>query len=223
MTSNFKVPDGWQAILRPALETHNAQQLAAFFQEEKRAGKRIFPPEDLRFHALKLVRPDQVHVVILGQDPYHGEGQAHGLSFSVPDGIRPPPSLRNMFKELERDLQIKAPQSGNLERWAAQGVLLLNTVITVEEAKAGSHQGKGWEAITDAIIRHVGNQANPSVVMLWGSHAQKKKQLIDTAQHLVLEAPHPSPLSAHRGFLGCGHFSVANEWLKSKDRQPIVW
>ncbi len=209
MTSSFNTPESWRPILHAALGTHEAQQLAVFLEAEERAGKHIFPSENLRFHALHMVRPDQVRVVILGQDPYHGVGQAHGLSFSVPDGIRPPPSLKNMFKEIERDLQIKAPQSGNLERWAVQGVLLLNTVLTVEEAKAGSHQGLGWEAVTDAVIGHVGNQANPCVFFLWGNHAQKKKHLIDDTRHLVLEAPHPSPLSAYRGFIGSGHFGAA--------------
>lgn len=223
MTPAFLVPDVWRSVLEPALATAEAHRLAAFLEREKLAGKHIYPPDQMRFHALELVPPERVKVVILGQDPYHGAGQAHGLAFSVPDGIRPPPSLRNMFKELERDLQVKAPSSGDLERWAEQGVLLLNTVLSVEEGKAGSHQGLGWEAITDRIIQHVGHQSEACVFMLWGSHAQKKKPLIDGSRHFVLEAPHPSPLSAHRGFIGCGNFGKANAWLTAKGRSPINW
>ena len=223
MNPAFIVPDTWQNILAPALSSVEAHRLASFLATEELAGKRIFPPANLRFQALELVKPEAAKVVILGQDPYHGEGQAHGLAFSVPDGVRQPPSLGNIFKELSRDFGSPAPKSGTLETWTSQGVLLMNTVLSVEEAKAGSHQGKGWEAITDAVIAHVGQRASPCVFMLWGSHAQKKRALVDGTRHLVLEAPHPSPLSAHRGFIGCGHFSSTNAWLEAMGRQPIGW
>lgn len=222
--AGFDVPPLWREVLEPALATGEAKPLIDYLADEMKAGKRVFPPRQQWFHALELVPPDAIRAVILGQDPYHGAGQAHGLAFSVPDGMRAPPSLKNIFKELQRDPGVPPPQSGNLERWARQGVLLLNTVLTVEEGKAGSHQGRGWEAITDAMIAHAGRQdAKPAVFMLWGSHAQKKRGLIDAARHLILEAPHPSPLSAHRGFLGCGHFSKANSFLSGAGRLPVAW
>lgn len=224
LTAAFDIPQHWQGVLSKAVSTPQSHRLANVLQAAEQAGARIFPPQDLRFHALEAVSPDNVKAVILGQDPYHGSGQAHGLAFSVPDGLRPPPSLKNIFKELQRDLGFAPPFSGNLDVWAKQGVLLLNTVLTVEEAKAGSHQGKGWEDITDAVIKHAGRAAaQPTVFMMWGAHAQKKKSLIDTVRHLILEAPHPSPLSAHRGFIGCGHFSKANDWLVKNGREPIRW
>lgn len=223
MKPAFIVPEAWQSILAPALSSIETHRLASFLNTEELAGKRIFPQANLRFQALELVKPDAAKVVILGQDPYHGEGQAHGLAFSVPKSVRPPPSLKNIFKELSRDFGTPALYDGSLEAWASQGVLLLNTVLSVEEAKAGSHQGKGWEAITDAIIAQVGQQPSPCVFMLWGSHAQKKKPLIDASCHLILETTHPSPLSAHRGFIGCGHFRAANEWLIARNHNPIAW
>ena len=223
--AGFDVPEAWREVLAPVLSSETTINLTGYLADEMNARKTVFPPQKQWFRALEFVSPDKVRAVILGQDPYHGAGQAHGLAFSVPDGVRPPPSLKNIFKELHRDLGTSAPSSGNLERWARQGVLLLNTVLTVEGGKAGSHQGRGWEQITDAIITHAGRaEAEPAVFMLWGSHAQKKRGLIDdTTRHLVLEAPHPSPLSAHRGFLGCGHFGKANAFLEGQARGGISW
>jgi uracil-DNA glycosylase len=221
---DFDLPPAWRPVLADVFRTSEALSLEFYLAGEINSGKTVFPPENQWFRALELVEPDSIRVVIIGQDPYHGAGQAHGLAFSVPDGVRPPPSLRNIYKELKRDLGISAPQSGNLTHWAQHGVLLLNTVLTVEEGKAGSHQGRGWEAITDAVIAHAGHlDAKPTVFMLWGSHAQKKRTLIDTSRHLVLEAPHPSPLSAYRGFIGCGHFGKANAFLENKGREEILW
>ncbi len=212
----FDVPRAWQPILQAAISTSKARALAGFLAGQEAQGRAIYPPRADHFRALELTDPDNVRVVILGQDPYHGEGQAHGLAFSVPVGIPTPPSLRNIFKELARDLGTPAPPCGNLEHWARQGVLLLNTVLTVEEGKPGSHQGLGWEHITDTIIAHLGTRKTPTVFMLWGAHAQRKRSLISNSNHLVLEAPHPSPLSAHRGFLGCGHFGKANAFLGAR-------
>ena len=220
----FDVRPAWQDVLSTTLKTKEANQLATYLAGEEKAGVAIFPPRNQWFHALELVPPDAICAVILGQDPYHGAGQAHGLAFSVPDGVRPPPSLKNIFKEIERDLGVSASKSANLEPWARQGVLLINTVLTVEEGKAGSHQERGWEAITDAVIAYAGRrEAEPAVFMLWGNHAQKKRGLINATRHLILEAPHPSPLSAHRGFLGCGHFSKANSFLSGAGRLPVAW
>ncbi|MBS9523215.1 uracil-DNA glycosylase [Litoribacter ruber] len=219
---HFNIHPDWEAILRPEMEMPYFQDLLKFVEEEYKY-KTIFPPKAFVFNALNHARPEEVKVVILGQDPYHGPGQAHGLSFSVPDGIAFPPSLRNIFKEIQRDLGISAPFSGNLERWADQGVLLLNATLTVRASLAGSHQKKGWEEFTDAIIHRLAEDSENLVFMLWGSHAQKKGQFIDERRHLVLKAPHPSPLSAHRGFIGCGHFSQANEYLESKRKGGIDW
>jgi uracil-DNA glycosylase len=223
MKPAFDVPPQWQPVLQDVLQTGRSHALAQMLAMRESAGAPVYPPKPRRFRALELAAPKDVKAVILGQDPYHGQGQAHGLAFSVMPGVRIPPSLRNIFKELNRDLGIEQPQHGFLESWAGQGMLLLNTVLSVEDGKPGSHQGLGWEEITDAVIAHVGNQASPAVFMLWGSHAQRKKPLIDADRHLVLEAPHPSPLSAHRGFLGCGHFGKANAFLKEKGRGEIVW
>jgi uracil-DNA glycosylase len=209
----FDVPELWRDILNNVLSTPKAHGLAGFIAGQEAQGRVIYPPHESRFQALELISPDKVRVVILGQDPYHGNAQAHGLAFSVPDGVPIPPSLRNIYIEITRDLGIAPPPNGNLVAWAQQGVLLLNTVLTVEESKAGSHQGLGWEEITDAILNHLGQLERPIVFMLWGAHAQKKRGLITGTNHLTLEAPHPSPLSAHRGFLGCGHFSKANDFL----------
>jgi uracil-DNA glycosylase len=212
----FEVPPAWQPILQAAISAPNAHTLAGLLAGQEVQGRALYPHRADHFKALELTHPDHVRVVILGQDPYHGEAQAHGLAFSVPVGIPIPPSLRNIFKELTRDLGAPAPAHGNLEHWASQGVLLLNTVLTVEEGNPGSHQGLGWEDITDTIIAHLGARETPTVFMLWGAHAQKKRSLISNKNHLVLEAPHPSPLSAHRGFLGCGHFGKANAFLVSR-------
>ncbi|HET9628541.1 MAG TPA: uracil-DNA glycosylase [Novosphingobium sp.] len=220
------VPDSWREVLAPVLQTAGARRLGGFLNAEEGAGKSIFPPRGQRLAALELTPLDAVKVVILGQDPYHGAGQAHGLSFSVPPGVRVPPSLRNIYKELEADLGIAPPPHGNLEAWARQGVLLLNASLTVEEGKAGSHAGQGWEPITDAIVRAVAAKAEPCVFLLWGGHAKKKALAVPgltRSHHLVLTAPHPSPLSAHSGFLGCGHFSKANAFLEEHGRGAIDW
>jgi uracil-DNA glycosylase len=197
--------------------------LKSFLVTEKQAKKVIFPNESEYFRALDLTSLDNVKIVVLGQDPYHGDGQAHGLSFSVKPGVRIPPSLRNIYKELNDDLGIEKPHHGFLESWARQGVLLLNNVLTVERSLAASHQGKGWEEFTDAIIRLVNEKDTPVIFMLWGSHAQKKAAFVDKQKHLVLTAPHPSPLSAHRGFLGCKHFSKANDFLALNGQSQIDW
>lgn len=217
----------WRAALADEFAAPYMAELKAFLLAEKAAGKRIFPPGSTWFRALDLTPPHKVRVVILGQDPYHGPDQAHGLCFSVQPGVRPPPSLVNIYKELQRDLGIAPPAHGFLEHWAKQGVLLLNAVLTVEMGEAGSHQGRGWERFTDAVIARVNALDHPVVFMLWGSHAQKKAAGVDSIErggkHLVLKAPHPSPLSAHRGFLGCGHFSKANAFLENAGLAPIDW
>lgn len=220
------VPLSWQEALGPVLETREARQLGGWLKAQEAAGKRIFPPRGHRLRALELTPLDEVRVVILGQDPYHGAGQAHGLAFSVPEGIRTPPSLVNIYKELASDCGIVAPRHGNLEHWARQGVLLLNTSLTVQEGQAGSHQNKGWEAITDAAVAAVAAKKKPCVFLLWGSHAKKKAMRVPglaSSHHLVLTAPHPSPLSAHSGFFGCRHFSRANEFLRAHGRGAIDW
>jgi uracil-DNA glycosylase len=215
--------ESWRGALAPALQGQHLAALADFLTAEDAAGKQVFPAPRDRFRALALTPIDRVRVVILGQDPYHGEGQAHGLSFSVPPGVRPPPSLVNIYKELEADLGVPRARHGFLEHWAAQGVLLLNTVLTVEQGRAASHRGRGWESFTDAVIAAVNAAAAPSVFMLWGAHAQKKAALVDGSRHLVLTAAHPSPLSAHNGFHGCRHFSRANAFLAAQGRETIDW
>lgn len=202
---------------------HNAQQPMDFVTAEIRNGKTVYPSNDNIFSALELTPIEDVKVVILGQDPYHGEGQAHGLSFSVQKGVKIPPSLRNIYKELNADTGMDIPSHGFLEGWAKQGVLLLNTCLSVEAGQAASHQGKGWEEFTDQVIEQVNALDKPVVFMLWGAHAQKKASMIDGDKHLVLTAPHPSPLSAHRGFLGCKHFSKANNFLQESGRGAIEW
>lgn len=214
---------GWRQHLEPEFGKAYMAQLDSFLTAEQKAGRTIYPPAADVFNALHMTPFDKVEVVILGQDPYHGPDQAHGLAFSVRDGIRLPPSLVNIFKEIEAEFGAPMPRRGDLSSWAQQGVLLLNATLTVEAAAAGSHQGKGWELFTDAAIRAVNAQEKPVVFMLWGAYAQKKGAFIDRAPHLVLEAPHPSPLSAHRGFLGCGHFKLANEYLQRHGRRPIDW
>jgi len=205
------------------LESEPMQALAQFLRSEKAKGRIIFPPGELMFNAFQQTPFEAVRVVILGQDPYHGPGQAHGLSFSVPEGVPSPPSLQNIFKELERDLGLARPASGTLLPWAKQGVLLLNAVLSVEQAKPGSHQNKGWEAFTDAAIARLSAEREGLVFMLWGAYAQAKGRIIDARRHCVLRAPHPSPLSAHRGFIGCGHFSTANRYLSARGGTPIDW
>ena len=221
--ASIKLQPGWLNQLKCQFEQPYMAELKAFLQAEKAAGKVIYPPGSQWFHAFNCTDFDRVKVVILGQDPYHGPHQAHGLCFSVLPGVRIPPSLVNIYKELQSDLGIASPEHGCLEHWAAQGVLLLNATLTVEQGKAGAHQGKGWEQFTDAAIEALNQQRNNLVFMLWGSYAQKKGRVIDPQKHLVLKAPHPSPLSAHRGFLGCGHFSKANRYLQETGQQPVDW
>jgi uracil-DNA glycosylase len=221
--SEIQLHESWKVPLLPEFEADYMAQLRAFLVAEKVAGKRIFPKGSEWFRALDLTPLDKVRVVILGQDPYHGPGQAHGLCFSVKPGVPPPPSLINIYKELQSDLGIARPSHGFLEHWAQQGVLLLNSVLTVEMAKAASHQGKGWERFTDGVIRLVNAKAEPVVFLLWGAYAQKKAAFVDTTKHLVLKAAHPSPLSAHNGYLGCRHFSKCNAFLEGKGLEPIDW
>lgn len=222
MAAAIHLEPSWKRRLETEFQQPYMQALKTFLLAEKQQHP-VYPPANLIFHALDLLPFDQVKVVILGQDPYHGDGQAHGLSFSVPTGVRPPPSLVNIFKEQQRDLGIRQPMHGCLEGWATQGVLLLNAVLTVRAHEAASHQNRGWETFTDRIIDHLNRERDGLVFLLWGSYAQKKGRLIDRHRHLVLTAPHPSPLSAHRGFLGCGHFSRANQYLQSRGLTPINW
>ncbi|MBA3041496.1 MAG: uracil-DNA glycosylase [Alphaproteobacteria bacterium] len=221
--SDVRLEESWKKALGREFESPYMEQLREFLIAEKGDGKRIFPKGTEYFRALDLTPLGRVRVVILGQDPYHGAGQAHGLCFSVQPGVRIPPSLVNIYKELQSDLGIPPASHGFLESWARQGVLLLNSVLTVEEARAGAHQGRGWERFTDAVIRAVNDECENVVFMLWGSYAQKKAAFVDTKRHLVLKAPHPSPLSAHNGFFGCRHFSKANDFLVSRGLDPIDW
>lgn len=222
--ADIRLSDSWRNLLAGEFETAYMRSLKTFLQAEKDAGKKIFPKGSEYFAALDAVPFEAVRVVILGQDPYHGPGQAHGLSFSVRPGVALPPSLSNIYKEIQQDLGY-APNdflTGDLTTWAKQGVLLLNSVLTVVQGAAASHRGKGWELFTDKIIALLGEREMPIVFMLWGSFAQSKAELIRGAHHLVLRAPHPSPLSAHRGFFGCGHFSKCNHFL-SQQGTPIDW
>lgn len=214
---------GWKQALGDELEQPYMQQLRTFLVEEKAAGKVIYPPGPLIFNALNSTPLDKVRVVIIGQDPYHGPDQAHGLCFSVQPGVRTPPSLRNIYKEIERDLGYPPPAHGCLQSWAEQGVLLLNAVLTVTQGQAAAHASRGWERFTSKIIEILDAQCEHLVFMLWGSYAQKKGRQIDESRHCVLKSVHPSPLSAHRGFIGCGHFSAANAYLQEKGRNPIDW
>jgi uracil-DNA glycosylase len=221
--SEVKLEESWKQALSAEFASPYMTSLRTFLLEEKNRGKVIFPRGAEYFRALDLTPLGQVKVVILGQDPYHGEGQAHGLCFSVRPGVRIPPSLVNIYQELQEDLGIPPARHGYLEYWAKQGVLLLNSVLTVERSLAASHQGKGWEKFTDAVIARVNEQESPAVFMLWGSYAQRKAAFVDTRKHLVLKAPHPSPLSAHNGFFGCRHFSKANQFLIANGLEPIDW
>lgn len=215
---------GWQDVLGQEKQQDYFQQIQHFVKAERDAGKTIYPPQADVFNAFKFTPFEQVKVVILGQDPYHGPGQAHGLCFSVLPGIAPPPSLVNMYKELQQDIAgFQRPEHGFLQSWAEQGVLLLNTVLTVEQAQAHSHAKIGWERFTDKVIEQLNLHRDGLVFLLWGSHAQKKGAMIDRQRHHVLMAPHPSPLSAHRGFFGCGHFSKANELLTQQGLSPVNW
>ena len=215
--------DSWKRLLQPQFDSAYMVELKSFLTAEKTAGKAIYPKGSEWFAALDATPLENVRVVILGQDPYHGEGQAHGLCFSVQHGVRPPPSLMNIYKEMKTDLGLTPPNHGNLQSWAEQGVLLLNSVLTVEAGKAASHQGKGWEKFTDEIIRLVNDQPHPVVFILWGNYAQKKAAFVNQSKHLVLKSVHPSPLSANNGFFGSKPFSQANAFLKSKARGEIDW
>lgn len=219
---NVQIEDSWKQVLQPEFDKPYFDILTSFVRREY-ATKQCFPPGNLIFNAFNSCPFDRVRVVIIGQDPYHDVGQAHGLCFSVNEGIAIPPSLENIYKELHRDLGLPIPASGNLQHWADQGVLLLNATLTVEAHHPGSHQNKGWEELTDAAIQALNTQREHIVYMLWGSYAQRKGQFIDRRKNLVLTAPHPSPLSAYRGFIGCGHFSAANDYLIKHGQSPIVW
>lgn len=219
---DVKIEESWKEQLKDEFEKDYFVKLTDFVRNEYRT-KQIFPPAKFIFNAFEHTPFDKVKIVILGQDPYHNDGQAHGLSFSVPDGIQPPPSLVNIFKEINQDLGAPIPRSGNLTRWANQGVMLLNATLTVQAHTAGSHQRKGWEAFTDAAIHKLAEGRENIVFILWGAYAQKKAAFIDENKHLVLKSVHPSPLSAHNGFFGNHHFSTANKYLESKGITPIEW
>lgn len=219
---DVKIDASWKSVLQDEFEKPYFAQLTNFVRDEYKT-KKIFPPGNMIFSAFDHCPFDKVKVVIIGQDPYHNDGQAHGLCFSVNTGVDFPPSLINIFKEIERDLGKPIPTTGNLVRWADQGVLLLNATLTVQAHSAGSHQGRGWETFTDAVIRKVAEEKEHVVFMLWGNYAQQKGAVVDGQKHLVLKSVHPSPLSAYRGFIGCGHFSAANEYLTSKCLSPINW
>ncbi|WP_370693696.1 uracil-DNA glycosylase [Oceanobacter sp. 3_MG-2023] len=223
MSKAGALDSSWQQVLGDELNQPYMRQLREFLAMEKAAGKVIFPQGPLIFNAFNHTPFEQVRVVIIGQDPYHGPGQAHGLSFSVQSGTRIPPSLANIFKEMEADLGIRMSGSGDLTPWADQGVLLLNATLTVEQARAGSHQKKGWERFTDTVIQRLNEQRDGLVFVLWGSYAQKKGAMIDQNKHLVLKSVHPSPLSAHRGFFGQKPFSRINQYLVSRGQPPIQW
>lgn len=217
-----KIQKDWKVLLKDEFEKEYFHKLVKFLKSEYR-NKTIYPKGENIFNAFEFTPPQDVKVVILGQDPYHGVNQAHGLSFSVPEGIAIPPSLRNIYKEIKDDLNKEIPTTGNLENWAKQGVLLLNATLTVEASKAGSHQNKGWETFTDAVIKQLSENYKNIVFMLWGNYAKNKGQIITTENHLILQVAHPSPFAAHRGFFGCKHFSKANDYLKTKNKSPINW
>ncbi len=216
------IEDGWKNILMEDFNNESFIQLRSFLLEEKKQFT-IYPPGKSIFSAFNQTPFNNVKVVIIGQDPYHGAGQAHGLCFSVPEGIRQPPSLKNIFKEIHNDLGIHLPKTGNLEKWAQQGVLLLNATLTVRASQAGSHQSKGWETFTDVVIKKISDQKENIVFLLWGNYAQAKQELIDISKHYILKAAHPSPFSAYRGFFGCRHFSKANHILKELGKEEIDW
>ena len=219
----IRLDPSWKSRLENEFVQPYMAALRQFLLERKSQGAVVYPPGDLIFNAMNSTPFEAAKVVIFGQDPYHGPGQAHGLCFSVQDGVAIPPSLLNIYKELEADLETSRPVSGNLQNWADQGVLLLNSVLTVERGQAGAHQGKGWERFTDHVVSELNDGRDALVFMLWGSYAMKKGAMIDRNRHLVLTAPHPSPLSAHRGFFGCRHFSMANAWLEERGIVPIDW
>lgn len=219
----IKLEPSWKARVGDWFARDDMRALSAFLRERKAAGARIYPPGPQIFAAFEATPFEQVKVVVLGQDPYHGPGQAHGLCFSVQPGVTVPPSLDNIYKEIHRDLGLPRPDHGCLMPWAHRGVLLLNAVLTVEDGRAGAHQGKGWEGFTDHVVDTLNREREGLVFLLWGSYAQAKGKVIDPRRHRVLKAPHPSPLSAHRGFIGCGHFSAANDYLARQGLAPIDW
>lgn len=219
---DIRLEASWKQALAEAFKAPSFQEVTTFVKNAYLT-KTVYPPPAQIFHAMDACPFDKVRVVILGQDPYHGHGQAHGLSFSVPDGVPPPPSLQNIFKEIRDDLGVPLPTSGNLDRWAHQGVLLLNATLTVDAGHAGSHQGKGWEPFTDAVIQTLSDKREHLVFLLWGRYAQQKASLIDASRHLILQAPHPSPFSAYSGFFGCKHFSKANKYLTEHGLEVIKW
>jgi uracil-DNA glycosylase len=219
---NPQIPQEWKELLAQEFSSKYFFDLKEFLISEKKQYT-IYPPGSLMFNAFNNTKPSEIKIVILGQDPYHGSGQAHGLCFSVPKGIAVPPSLVNIFKELNNDLGMPIPNHGNLEKWAQQGVFLLNATLSVRASQAGSHQGKGWEQFTDAVISKISQSQQGVVFMLWGNYAKAKEKLIDAHKHLILKAPHPSPLSAYHGFLGCKHFSMANNYLEQQGKTPIDW
>lgn len=220
---NVAIEESWKHQLKEEFSKPYFEKIVTFLKEEKKAGKVVYPPGKLIFNAFECTPFNKVKVVVIGQDPYHNPGQAHGLSFSVPDGVPPPPSLINIFKELQEDLGIPANHSGNLEKWARQGVLLLNASLTVEANKPMSHAHLGWHIFTDEVIKHISAHKEHVVFMLWGKFAQNKSALIDGKKHKLLMAAHPSPLSAHNGFFGCRHFSKTNAWLREQGEKPIDW
>ncbi|MBB6480352.1 uracil-DNA glycosylase [Spirochaeta isovalerica] len=223
MKRDIKLHESWQAVMADEFEKPYMTDLRRFLLEEKKQGKTIFPPGQQIFSAMDRTPFDKVKVVILGQDPYHGPGQAHGLCFSVQPGVAPPPSLVNIYKEMESDLGLKPPAHGCLNSWADQGILLLNAVLTVEARKAGSHQGRGWEQLTDRVIRELEERRKNLVFILWGSYARKKGSFIRKDRHFVIESPHPSPLSSYRGFFGSRPFSRTNEYLEKTGQKPVQW
>lgn len=219
---DVKIADSWKEVLKPEFQKDYFQNLVDFIKKEY-SEQRVFPSGKEIFNAFDQCPYENIKVVIIGQDPYHGPGQAHGLCFSVQDGVPLPPSLINIFKEIKTDLNKDIPKTGCLERWATQGILLLNAILTVRANQAGSHQNKGWEAFTDAVIKNLSDNKEGLVFLLWGAYAQKKGAIIDSSKHLILKSVHPSPLSAHRGFLGCKHFSKTNEYLRSRGVEEIDW
>lgn len=221
--ANIQMHESWKTALKAEFEKPYFAELKRFLQAEKAAGKTIYPPGSLIFNAFNSTPFDQVRIVILGQDPYHGPGQAHGLCFSVQHGVKPPPSLVNIYKELQSDVGITLPTHGCLQSWTTQGVFLLNAILTVEANKPASHQKRGWEEFTNATIQQLSLQREGLIFMLWGNFAQQKAALIDERKHTILKAPHPSPFSAHTGFLGCGHFSKANAILTARGEAPVNW
>ena len=221
--ANIQINDSWKAVLGDEFEKSYFKKLNHFLETEKNVGKTVFPPENWIYNAFNLTPFDKVRVVILGQDPYHGIGQAHGLCFSVQNGIKPPPSLANIYKELKSDVGFEIPSHGNLQKWAEQGVFLLNAILTVEANQPASHQKSGWQEFTNAVIEKLSKEKKGLIFLLWGNFAQQKAVLIDETKHTILKAPHPSPFSAHTGFLGCKHFSKVNEILKEKGEKEIDW